>query len=281
MKTMLLAAAAAATLSTGANAALVYGVDENNNLVSFNSAAPSTYLSSVALSGMGDSLQAIDFRPRTNTLYGLGSDNSIVTINLTTGASTQVSGPLALQGTSFAFDFNPTIDRLRIVSNTNQNYVFNPETNTLAPPATNVFYPGGNVDPDVVGAAYTSAPFDPSNPTATQLYSIDSRNDLLVRQANSMGTLTPVGALGVDLGSRTSFDIAGAGAFAQNGRNFYNIDLVTGTATLVGRTDSTLFGIAVAAVPEPATWAMMIGGIGAMGGMLRRRRRVTTTVRFA
>ena len=28
-------------------------------------------------------------------------------------------------------------------------------------------------------------------------------------------------------------------------------------------------------VPEPATWAMMIGGIGAAGGALRRRRKVT------
>ena len=33
------------------------------------------------------------------------------------------------------------------------------------------------------------------------------------------------------------------------------------------------------AVPEPATWAMMIGGIGLAGGALRRRRSVT--VRFA
>ena len=36
----------------------------------------------------------------------------------------------------------------------------------------------------------------------------------------------------------------------------------------------------IAAVPEPATWAMMIGGIGAVGGAMRRRQ-VKTTVRFA
>ncbi len=34
-------------------------------------------------------------------------------------------------------------------------------------------------------------------------------------------------------------------------------------------------------VPEPATWAMMIFGFGAAGTALRRRRKVTTTVRFA
>ena len=34
-----------------------------------------------------------------------------------------------------------------------------------------------------------------------------------------------------------------------------------------------------AGIPEPATWAMMIGGIGAAGGALRRRR--SGSVRFA
>jgi hypothetical protein len=34
------------------------------------------------------------------------------------------------------------------------------------------------------------------------------------------------------------------------------------------------------AVPEPATWAMMIGGMGMVGGAMRRRR-VSTKVTFA
>ncbi|MBM6577730.1 PEPxxWA-CTERM sorting domain-containing protein [Microvirga sp. SRT01] len=34
-------------------------------------------------------------------------------------------------------------------------------------------------------------------------------------------------------------------------------------------------------VPEPASWALMIAGIGAAGGALRRRRAVSTTVSFA
>ncbi len=35
------------------------------------------------------------------------------------------------------------------------------------------------------------------------------------------------------------------------------------------------------AVPEPASWAMMIGGFGLVGGAMRRRPRHSTTVRFA
>lgn len=37
----------------------------------------------------------------------------------------------------------------------------------------------------------------------------------------------------------------------------------------------------VGAVPEPATWAMMLGGFGMIGGAMRRRQKVTTRVRFA
>ena len=40
--------------------------------------------------------------------------------------------------------------------------------------------------------------------------------------------------------------------------------------------------VAPGGVPEPATWAMMIGGFGLVGGVMRRRnRQVTTTVRYA
>ncbi|QTD57022.1 PEPxxWA-CTERM sorting domain-containing protein [Parasphingorhabdus cellanae] len=35
------------------------------------------------------------------------------------------------------------------------------------------------------------------------------------------------------------------------------------------------------AVPEPASWAMMIGGFGLVGGAMRRRRKATTKVSYA
>ena len=46
--------------------------------------------------------------------------------------------------------------------------------------------------------------------------------------------------------------------------------------------DNFSFTTSVAgAVPEPTTWAMMIMGMGAVGGVMRRRKKVTTRVRFA
>jgi len=35
------------------------------------------------------------------------------------------------------------------------------------------------------------------------------------------------------------------------------------------------------AVPEPSTWALMILGFGAIAGTMRRRKRVSATVRYA
>ena len=40
-------------------------------------------------------------------------------------------------------------------------------------------------------------------------------------------------------------------------------------------------GTVAGAVPEPATWALMILGFGAVGGALRRRQATKATVRFA
>ena len=45
--------------------------------------------------------------------------------------------------------------------------------------------------------------------------------------------------------------------------------------------DTTGLTLSVSAVPEPATWGLMILGFGAVGGAMRRRRAATTTVRLA
>ncbi|MDO6413206.1 PEPxxWA-CTERM sorting domain-containing protein [Sphingomonas sp. BIUV-7] len=51
-----------------------------------------------------------------------------------------------------------------------------------------------------------------------------------------------------------------------------------GTSDL-GNPGEYAFGATAAAVPEPASWAMMIGGFGVVGAGMRRRRAVTTAAR--
>ncbi|GGB19605.1 hypothetical protein GCM10011380_06460 [Sphingomonas metalli] len=271
-------ATASLALASGAQAATIYGVDETNNLVTFDSGNPTTFTSSIRITGLTNSIQAIDFRPLNGALYGLGADKTIYTIDTATGVASAVGAALNIMGTEFAFDFNPTIDRLRIVSNTNENYVFDPNSGSLTV-ATPVFYADGDVNAgrnaDVTGGAYTSSTFGAAAGT-TQLYGIDTAQDVLVRQANSAGTLNTVGAIGFDLGSRTSFDISGSDAFAFNGSTLYRVDLATGAFTQAGTTGRALFGIAISPVPEPATWAMMLLGFGLVAGATRYRRRSVT-----
>jgi hypothetical protein len=60
------------------------------------------------------------------------------------------------------------------------------------------------------------------------------------------------------------------------------IGAAVGGSTLIFGIDQLNFTpVATAAVPEPASWAMMIGGFGLVGGAMRRRRSARTTVRFA
>jgi hypothetical protein len=277
MKLWLLSAAALSSLAVPASAATVYGID-GDQLVSFDSVTPGSYATSVAFSGLGmASLTGLDFRPATGGLYGLGSDNVLYTINVTTGAATAVGAAFTqLEGQSFGFDFNPTIDRIRVVSNTNNNYVINPANGALTA-ATPVFYAAGDVNagrnPDIVSVAYTPSTFGAPG-TSTQLYAIDARNDVLVKQANSAGTLTTVGSLGINLAYNGGFDIGADGTgLVYSGTEIYNINLNTGALSLIGSTQSALFGIAIAApaVPEASTWAMMIVGFGLVGGAARRR----------
>jgi hypothetical protein len=282
MKTTVCALACLVGLGTSANAALVYGVDENNNLVTFNSANPGVIASSVQITGSDSSLQALDFRPLKNVLYGLSADRTVYTINRATGVATAVGGALDIDGSVFGFDFNPTIDRVRIVSNTDNNYVFNPNNGSLTgpPTTTTLAYaagdPNAGSNPGVSAAAYTTSVFGAPG-TSTQLYVIDTDRDVLARQNNNGGVLTTVGALGFDLGSRTSFDILSSDAFVFNGADLYRVNLNTGALTSLGSTDRALFGIAVAAIPEPASWAMMIGGFGLVGAASRRRSRANVT----
>jgi hypothetical protein len=267
--------ATAALLATGwAQAITLMGVDEVNNLISFDSAAPGTTLSSVAITGLGgSSILALDLRVRTGVMYALTDDKGLYTVNTSTGAAALVN-TLAITGSNFAMDFNPTNANLRLVSNDNSNYVYSFVTNTLVTGLNVAYGPSspGLADPDIVGAAYT---FNDNNlATGTTLFVLDSRNDVLATQNAATGVLTRVGALGVNIGARTSFDITGTGnqSFVQAGSTLYSINLATGAMTALGNTDRALFGLA-APVPEPATWASLVLGLAGMGAVMRARQR--------
>ena len=112
-------------VSAPASAEILTSVTTSGNLVKFDSATPGTISSSVAITGLqaGESILGFDYRPATGGLYAIGSTSRLYLINATTVAATQVgsAGAFTLNGTSFGVDFNPTVDRIRITSNTGQN----------------------------------------------------------------------------------------------------------------------------------------------------------------
>jgi hypothetical protein len=79
-----------------------------------------------------------------------------------------------------------------------------------------------------------------------------------------------------------SFDDNSVGSSSQNFNNFFDTSpgvysvtekyVLTAVASGAERSASPTITLATAAVPEPASWALMIAGFGGAGAMLRRRR---------
>ena len=244
-----------------------YALTNNNELVNYASGNPLSELSAVNITGLispTEKLLAIDFRPATGQLYGVTNQSRLYVINQLTGVASAVSAtPFtpAINGTQVGFDFNPTVDRIRLVTNNDQNIRLNPETGTVA-------FVDGNINP--AGATVTAAAYTNSfaGASSTVLYDIDVERNLLVKQTPpNSGTLVTVGALGVQAIGEAGFDIAPDNSVAiaalfgrgfeagqteeSNGNKyrFYYINLETGEAQNAGKTDRVIVGLAIPTNP--------------------------------
>jgi len=244
----------------------IVGLAAQNRVLTFDSANPGMVSASVEVTGLsaGETLVGIDFRPLTGELYALGRSSRIYVVNAGTGAATAVgSGPFAtaVSGDAFGFDFNPTVDRIRLVSDNGQNLRLHPVTGAVAATDLPLNYAAGDVNqgqpPQAVGAAYTQ---NLAGATTTTLYVMDSVLDVLVRQIPpNNGTLNTVGSLGVNITDTTGFDISGAtgtayASFVKAGESWsglYTVDLSSGAASWAGDIGSRQLLLDIAVVPEP------------------------------
>jgi hypothetical protein len=271
------------TCAPYAQADVIFAVTSARELISFDSATPGTISTSTAITGLQDQFEAvnaIDFRPANGSLYALGnapgSIYRLYTLNTTTGVATKIGSDITgITGSFMGFDFNPTVDLIRIVTDSDQNFRFNPNTGALTSSDSVLAYAAGDANagqnPNIVGSAYTN---NFAGAATTTLFNIDSNRDVLVTQVPpNNGTLNTVGALGVDFQSFTGFDVTSSGtAFATTtnatltGTNLYTINLGTGAATLVGAIGNGVvindFSVGITAVPEPSSIALMMGAFG-------------------
>ena len=233
-----------------AASAVVYGLTDDNRLVSFKAATPNTLDSNVAISGLtgGETIIGIDVRPKDGLLYAMTSMGRILTLDAATGVSTvkatvfadiadTTSPYMSLAGTSYAVDFNPLADRLRVISNAGQNLRINVDTGATT---TDGAINQTGATPRISAAAYTN---NFAGTTTTMLFDIDTVADTLELQSPpNDGTLTRIGALGVDVSGDIGFDIGGGAnglalaamrTSVSGASSLYRVDLATATATLL------------------------------------------------
>jgi hypothetical protein len=243
------------------------GLTEGNQLVRFNAGQPQKVTVVGAVKGLqsGESIVGIDYRVARGVLFALGSTGRLYTLDARTAQATAVgAAPLAvaLSGSEFGFDFNPAVDRIRIVSDSGQNFRGHPDTGAAVDADANA--PGVQGDgklayasadtnagkaPRVVAAGYT---YNKQNEKITTNYAIDAATGSLVMQGSkegatpsvspNTGQLFTVGALGIGSFSRAGFDISdvnnaaylGADVEGRRGTRIYSVDLASGKATFIG-----------------------------------------------
>jgi hypothetical protein len=299
MKTRFTSTVVAACVSVAvslspADAEALYGVSVFGNLVSFDSADPASVLSSTSITGneytgMGGgvySINAIDFRPSTGTLFGLGnapgSVYQLFTIDTITGAATKVGGEFSQSPSAFVFgfNFNPVTDQIRLVNNADQNGTINPTTGVYTAATTLTI---GPASPTIVSASYTNSV---AGAGSTTLYDINVDTTLMTvtvyqQTPENAGTLvfTSGPLVGVPTVLDLSFDISGATGVgflsAADGGAFttalYSVNPVTGATVALGTQADFLRTVAVVPVPEPST--VVLAGIGFTVLLALRRRR--------
>ena len=240
-------------------------VTASNKLLKFNAGRPDRILTKLGITGLqvGETLLGIDYRVSKDQLYGLGSSGRLYIINEDTAVASAVGVPFAvkLEGTQFGFDFNPTVDRIRVVSNTGQNLRLHPDTGAVVDsnPALEgvqtdgkLMYAAGDVNfgksPMTVGAAYS---YNKADTKITTNFALDAAAGTLVTQGSregvmpavspNTGQLFTIGSLGLAF-NNASFDIQAVSdvAFAAlnsdgtSSSRWVMIDLKTGAAKSLG-----------------------------------------------
>ncbi len=294
---LILAGVAAAPAAAQTAYAVTLDVSGTPSLATFQLSAPATFTATVPITGLGSgySLVGIDTRPATGQLFALGYNDAAATNNAqlyalsTTGALTAVGGALTLalgsDDTRVGFDFNPTVDRIRVTGSNGGNYRLNPTNGTIAATDGTLAYATGDANasqtPGVGSSAYTNSYI---GSTATTLYNLDEAASRLVTQnPPNNGTLNTVATLGgvttnspfqvsdIDIyfNPTTGQNVAYLSVSTVNLATFsvtnqlYTLNLTTGATAAVGTLGGTgtLFGVAdiAVAISRPATLPAITG----------------------
>jgi hypothetical protein len=263
-----------------ANAAheMIYGVDQNNNLINFFSDTPGTIINTYSINGIknAEEVRGIDFWQ--GTIYAFGSFGELYTLNPNNGVATQVGSGFGVtpNGASFGVDNGPA--GFELVSGSGQNLLVNRNTGVATVQPTLAYATGDpnfGVRPRVDGLAYDAA--------AAKFYAFDTLANILDSFDPATGLLHTIGANGIDTSRFNGADnsdgtgimyLGSPAASSDPQSNLYTVNKTTGAVTLVGQIDyptaNTLVQGLTVVVPEPGSIALL--GLGAFGLLVARRR---------
>ena len=187
-----------------------------------------------------------------------------------------------------AIDFNPTVDRLRLVNASDTNLRYNPMTFAPVTPADTTLAfdaldANAGDNPEIAGAAYDRN--DNDGTTATTLWAIDAGNDALVTIGGVNGAPSPNGGLMFTVGQLgdMTFDVTNVGGFDISGAGTLGKGAALAALQLQGETVSKLYSInlnTTGLTNQPQGGAKLIGTI-AGGEVLTAMAIAPPTVQFS
>lgn len=279
----------------------------NNQLAAFPMAFPAGFETPVNITGVvaGDTLVSIDRRPQNGFLYGLGYNSDAGTVQLySISSNTALATPIgavrsfvAADGsaarigadatTVFGMDFNPTVDRVRVVNSAGQNFRINPNNGALVDgdPNSDGVQMDGAINGPAMSLNETAYTNSAQSVTVTTQYGLDATIDALcIQNPPNTGTQTMCQPLSVPVETVQGFDIPpsvtvatsntpaaglGVAVVRASGRTqdeLMMIDLASGAVTTAGPIMTP--GVVGIALQQPAATAIV--ALSADGTQLSR-----------
>lgn len=242
-------------------------VTSAGNLVTINN-ANGAVIDSVALTGIPgtEAILDADFRHADGRLWILTRIGTVGKLYSVAGTAATERSTLSLPldaTASYSIDFNPQVDRLRIIGALNENWAVNVENGAVtAQTAIN----GPNAPTTVSQVAYTDTFTNTGRQTA--LFNLDEINDVLYAQtAVASGTQVQQSVLGVNAVRIFGFDLpvdstTGLALMNVGGQlGIYNINTsaTTNAASLIGTVNLTGGQTAVAFAQRKSANPTVIG----------------------
>lgn len=237
----LLSTVVATLLATGAQAATLIALTDDNTLTTIDT---STQMAgkSVKVTGFTGKLAGIDVRPADGMLYGLGVDGTVATIDPLTGTATVKTKleTMLAPGTQAVVDFNPVADRLRVIGSDGTSLRANVDDGKVVTDGKLKYAETDSakgMTPMVTAGAYSNAV---KGTKETALYDMDTALGALVKQAPpNDGILNTIGMMGAKP-KMAAFDIGTDSTGTNTGwivadGVLGNVDITSGKMTVIGK----------------------------------------------